>query len=309
MKIFRFGLPLYKKLIKNLSRGRGYGKKKSMRKIMYFFDLLFRSNEIIVDGHKMFLTKKGFEEYSTQGIYGKLDTLTVKRLIKPGDNVIDVGAAIGYFTLIFARSVGTNGLVFAFEPKKDRFEILAKNIEVNNYSNVKIEKKAIMENNEKSNFFLRDDGKSGLRYIVDAEKSTRHLDTYKHTVPVEIMTVELDEYLKKHGILENVSFMKIDVDGPELFVLKGSKLLLKNKDLKIFMEWDKASARWSGCIPSDIIDLLVANNFKMFYPNYKENKFYEISKNELLGKPDNPGETINMVFLKDPSVLEKNGLI
>ena len=41
----------------------------------------------------------------------------------------------------------------------------------------------------------------------------------------------------------------------------------------------------------------------------KENKFYEISKNELLGKPDNPGETINMVFLKDPSVLEKNGLI
>ena len=103
--------------------------------------------------------------------------------------------------------------------------------------------------------------------------------------------------------------MKIDVDGPELLVLKGSKLLLKNNSLKIFMEWDKASARWSGCRPSDIIDLLVANNFKMFYPNYKENKFYEISKNELLRKPDNPGETINMVFLKDSSILEKNGLI
>ena len=66
----------------------------------------------------MFLTKKGFEEYSTQGIYGKLDTQTVESLIKLDDHVIDVGAAIGYFTLIFARSVGKNGSVFAFEPKK-----------------------------------------------------------------------------------------------------------------------------------------------------------------------------------------------
>ena len=117
------------------------------------------------------------------------------------------------------------------------------------------------------------------------------------------------KYLKKQGILENVSFMKIDVDGPELFVLKGSKLLLKNKDLKIFMEWDKASAGWSGCRPSDIIDLLLQNNFKMFYPNYKENKFYEISKKELLQKPDLQEDTINMIFVKDPYVLEKSGLI
>jgi hypothetical protein len=103
--------------------------------------------------------------------------------------------------------------------------------------------------------------------------------------------------------------MKIDVDGPELLVLKGSKLLLKNNSLKIFMEWDKVSARRSGCEPSDIIDLLLQNNFKMFYPNYKENKFYQISKKELLEKPDLQEDTINMVFVKDAYVLEKNGLI
>ena len=116
MKIFRAILPLYKRLIKDSSRGKGYGKNKFVRKILSFFDLLFRSNEVEVYGHKMFLTKKGFDEYSTQGLYGKFDTQAVESLIKPGDYVIDVGAAIGYFTLIFARAVGRDGFVFAFEP-------------------------------------------------------------------------------------------------------------------------------------------------------------------------------------------------
>ena len=309
MKIFRAGLPLYKSIIENLSHGKGYGKNKSVRKVMSFFDLLFRSDEIMVHGHKMFLTKVGFEEYSTQGIYGKLDTQTVESLIKPGDHVIDVGAAIGYFTLIFARSVGNQGTVLAFEPKKDRFEILSKNVQVNNYANVKLENLAIMEKNKKMNFFQRDDGKSGLRYITDTEEPIDYLDTYKHKTAVEISTVDLDEYLTSTGLLEKISFMKIDVDGPELHVLEGSKLLLENKDLKIFMEWDKASAKWSGCEPSDIIDLLQKNNFKMFYPNYKENNFYEISKEELLAKPDILDETINMIFVKDSSILKQNGLI
>ena len=95
MKIFRGILPLYKRLIKDSSRGKGYGKNKFVRKILSFFDLLFRSNEVEVYGHKMFLTKKGFDEYSTQGLYGKFDTQAVESLIKPGDYVIDVGAAIG----------------------------------------------------------------------------------------------------------------------------------------------------------------------------------------------------------------------
>ena len=309
MKIFRFGLPVYKKIIENFSQGKGYGKNASVKKILHFFDLLFRSNDVNVHGHKMFLTKKGFEEYSTQGIYGKLDTLAVERLIKPGDNVVDVGAAIGYFTLIFARSVGVNGMVFSFEPKTDRYEVLLKNIKVNNYSNVKPEKKAIMENNKKITFFSRNDGLAGLRYKDDIESIQQNLDDSKHKIPVEVITVELDDYLKKLDVIEDISFMKIDVDGPELLVLQGSKSLLKNKNLKILMEWDKALSKESGCNPSDIIDILIENEFKMFYPDFEKNKYYQVSKDELLAKPEKINQTINMLFVKDSSVLERNGLI
>ena len=309
MKIFRFGLPLYKKIIKNFSQGKGYGKNASVKKILHFFDLLFRSNDVNVHGHKMFLTKKGFEEYSTQGIYGELDTLAVERLIKLGDNVVDVGAAIGYFTLIFARLVGINGMVFSFEPKTDRYEILLKNIKVNNYSNIKTEKKAIMENNKKITFFSRNDGIAGLRYKDDVESIQQDLDGSKHKIPVEVITVELDDYLKKIDIIEDISFIKIDVDGPELLVLQGSKSLLKNKNLKILMEWDRALSKESGCNPSDMIDILIENEFKMFYPDFENNKYYQVSKDELLAMPEKINQTINMLFLKDSSVLERNGLI
>jgi FkbM family methyltransferase len=309
MKIFRFGLPIYKKIIKNFSQGKGYGKNESIKKILRFFDLLFRSNDVNVHGHKMFLTEKGFEEYSTQGIYGKLDTLVVERLIKPGDNVIDVGAAIGYFTLIFARSVGNDGMVFAFEPKGDRYEILLKNIRINNYTNVITEKKAIMETNEKVEFFSRDDGIAGLRYRDNTKSVHHNLDYSKHKIPVEIVTVELDDYLKKLNIIEDISFLKIDVDGPELLVLEGSKLLLKNKNLKIFMEWDRTLSKESGCEPSNIINLLIENNFRMFYPDFEKNRYYEISKDQLLEMPEKVNQTINMLFVKEPSILEKNGLI
>jgi len=309
MKIFRFGLPLYKKIIENFSQGKGYGKNASVKKILHFFDLLFRSNDVNVHGHKMFLTKKGFEEYSTQGIYGELDTLAVERLIKLGDNVVDVGAAIGYFTLIFARLVGINGMVFSFEPKTDRYEVLLKNIKVNNYSNIKTEKKAIMENNKKITFFSRNDGIAGLRYKDDVESIQQDLDGSKHKIPVEVITVELDDYLKKIDIIEDISFIKIDVDGPELLVLQGSKSLLKNKNLKILMEWDRALSKESGCNPSDMIDILIENEFKMFYPDFENNKYYQVSKDELLAMPEKINQTINMLFLKDSSVLERNGLI
>jgi len=55
--------------------------------------------------------------------------------------------------------------------------------------------------------------------------------------------------------------------------------------------------------------LLIDNNFKIFYPNYKENKFFQISKNGLLEKPDILDETINLLCVKDSSILEKKNLL
>ena len=308
MKILRIFLPLYLKTIAKFSQGRGYGKKKFVRKTLNFVEKSFRSSEVIVHGHKMHLPKKGFGDYSTYGIYGELDTLAVEKIIDEGDYVIDVGAAIGYFTLIFARSVGSSGKVIAFEPKEGRCKILATNLSLNDYTNTTIENSAIMSKDITPKFFSRNDTIAGLRYIKNENEHHDYLDTYTFQKPVEVRTTDLDGYLIEHKILEKISFMKIDVDGPELIVLQSAKKLLQNPDLKILMEWDKESAKISDCNPADIIDILHQNDFEIYYPDFKKNNFFRVDKNQLLNlDPEN--QTINILCVKDKSILEKSDLL
>ena len=308
MKILRIFLPLYLKTIAKLSQGRGYGKKKFIRKTLNLAEKSFRSSEVIVHGHKMHLPKNGFADYSTHGIYGELDTLAVEKIIHKGDYVIDVGAAIGYFTLIFARSVGDSGKVIAFEPKEGRCKILATNLSLNDYRNTTIENSAIMSKDVTPKFFSRNDTIAGLRYIKNENEHHDYLDTYTFQKPVEVRTTDLDGYLIEHKILEKISFMKIDVDGPELIVLQSAKKLLQNPDLKILMEWDKESAKISDCNPADIIDILHQNDFEIYYPDFKKNNFFRVDKNQLLNL-DPKNQTINILCVKDKSILEKSDLL
>ena len=80
--------------------------------------------------------------------------MMIKQEVKEGNNVIDIGANIGYFTLLFAKLVGPNGKVFAFEPDPTNFSILKKNIEENNYDNVILSQKAISDKTETTKLFL-----------------------------------------------------------------------------------------------------------------------------------------------------------
>jgi FkbM family methyltransferase len=303
MNNLRKFLPIYKKLINYFANGKGYGKKKPVKRILSVIDSIFQSNFVEVRGQKMYLIE-GFEEYSTEGVYGALDTEIVESLIKPNDFVVDIGAAIGYFTLIFGRLVGKDGLVIAFEPKEDRFVTLEKNVNINNFNNIKLENKAILNESGTSTFFSLSDG-AGLHFAGDNDEFINKENDYEQKIPKKVSTVNLDKYLKELGILEKISFIKIDVDGPELIVLQSSELLLKNKNLKILIEWDLISSERSKCKPEVLVELLFENDFKVFYPNYKEKRYFQVSKNELLKlKPYN--ETINLLCVKDLSVIKNN---
>src|SRR3989344_1775867 len=75
--------------------------------------------------------------------YELVETKLFKSLLKPGMNVVDVGAAIGYYTCIAGKLLGPEGKVYAFEPAPRNFSILRKNIELNNLSNVILYQKAV----------------------------------------------------------------------------------------------------------------------------------------------------------------------
>lgn len=277
-------------MLKKISKKKGYGKNKTIKTILKFFDTVFRSEIVLVHGHKMKLPNHGFSAYSTHGIYGELDTKTVEKFIEQGDYVIDVGAAIGYYTLILARKVGNNGKVYAFEPKKDRFELLKHNTELNGYKNVVLENKAILPTDTKSVFFKSKRSLGGLKFI------TNEVQSEELQVVSDIQSVDLDTFLHNVNIKRQISFMKIDVDGPELLVLKSASEILKNKNLKILLEWDIDTSRKSGCEPKEIIDILKENAFDIYFPDYANNKYHLIKGEELVNlKSQN---TINLFCIK-----------
>jgi len=286
MRLLRPILPLYLRVIKKISRGKGYGKLKPIRFVLKLFDKLFRADVVMVLGHKMMLPKRGFDEYSTLGVYGEFDTQTVKKYVTEGDYVVDVGAAIGYYTLILARAVGPNGKVFAFEPKKERFDLLKKNIELNGYHNVILENMAVLPQSSQPLFF--DTGIGGLRLTGKLSKNK--------IVP-DITSIDLDSYFIQMNLVDRISFIKIDVDGPEMLVLKSTPLILKNSRLKVLMEWDQEAARSCDCEPSETINILEKNNFMILYPDYSNNQYFSVTSEQILKLHSE--NVINILCTKD----------
>jgi len=88
-----------------------------------------KSNFVEVNGHKIFLDSLDSLRLSINGIYEEFETQMLKKIINKEETVVDIGANIGYYTLIFAKLVGDKGKVFAFEPEPNNFELLKKKCE------------------------------------------------------------------------------------------------------------------------------------------------------------------------------------
>lgn len=293
MNLLRIFLPIYKEIISKFSKGKGYGKNRYIKKILDAMDKIFRDEFVIVYGHKMHLPKYGFDIYSTKGIYGELDTLTVEKIVNKGDYVVDIGAAIGYYTLILSRIVGNDGKVFSFEPKKDRFELLKENISLNGYDNVETLNNAIFPKDKSPQFFKPKGEKGGLRHLE--KKQSTHIEK------IDVITIDLDSFFKNLKLNEKISFVKIDVDGSELFVLQSMLSILKNKNLTLFLEWDMDASKRSGCEPLEILNILKKFDFRIFYPNYTQNKYFLINVDELPLLTSN--NTINLVCTKNSELI------
>jgi FkbM family methyltransferase len=282
-------LQIYKKFIKKMSKGYGLGKNSIIKKILKNIEGNLKIEFTEVQGSKMFLDPGDSLNLSINGVYGELDTKIIREEIHEGDIVIDVGANIGYYTLIFAQLVGKSGKVIAFEPEPKNFEILKKNVEINNYNNVILEPKIVSEKCGKMKLYVSDSDIVAHRI--------QKMDTLKNFVEVESVT--LDDYLKKLNLDKKVNFIKIDVEGAEPNVLEGSNNILKKNDhLKIFTEFNREVVKNYGTEPKKMIDLLYGNGFKIYLPNYKNNKINLTSANELLISKETLLENINLLCKK-----------
>lgn len=231
----------------------------------FFYNLFWPYKDVIeIQGSKMWVgikqeplsMRRTFELYASNLIHEKVTTGLFKKVVKKGNVVVDLGANIGYFTLLAAKIVGPEGKVFSFEPEPKNYGYLEKNIELNNYNNVQSFQKAVADKNGKTRLYICDYD-TGHHTINNFEGVRAYSQgRLVKEKSVEIETVTLDEFFK--GKEELIDVIKMDVEGAEALVLAGmDNILKKNKKLQMFIEFFPLLIKKMGSSPSEFLRKLI----------------------------------------------------
>ena len=191
-------------------------------------------------------------------IYETWETNVVCNYVQKDSVVLDIGAHIGYYTLMLSKLVGAGGKVISFEPSPRNFDFLTQNLELNNVSNVVSENMAVSDSNKAGSLYLSPHN-TGDNWIHTTEGNERE------EVATTIVTV--DEYLKDSEYKDKIRFVKIDTQGNDFLVLKGMQEVLNNNDLALLIEfWPNGMAR-CGYTAHDLLSFLNANGFTPYLKN------------------------------------------
>jgi FkbM family methyltransferase len=233
--------------------GSGLGRVKPVRFLYDFAYGLLKPRRVKVQGHLMWLDEKDALELATNETYEPVETALIKKVLKPGDVFVDIGANIGYYTLLAARLAGPGGRVIAFEPDPCNFQLLGKNIRQNGYSNVVPLNLAVSDRSQNAQLF-RSKTNPGDHRIWDSGDR-------RESVPIR--TVSLDEYFKK--LDKRVHFIKMDIQGAEAKALEGMKGLVRsNRNLGLVAEFCGKNIRNCESDPKRFLAALKSLGFKIY---------------------------------------------
>jgi FkbM family methyltransferase len=161
-------------------------------------------------------------------VYGTWEPEVMKVVaatVKPGMTVIDIGAHIGYYTLLFAKCVGPSGRVLSFEPLPGNFALLQKNIRLNNLQNVRLLNQAVFSRTQ------------GIVINVPDEQpnpGSGSMYTEKGAKQYHVDAVSLDDYCEKSAF--RLDILKMDVEGAEYDVLRGAEKTIDRYRPKLLIE-------------------------------------------------------------------------
>ena len=199
-------------------------------------------------------------------IYERVVTHYFNNYLKKGYIVFDIGANIGWFSLIASRRIGDKGKVFSFEPEPLNYEVLIKNIDLNGLKNIIPIRKAV------SNFI----GEVDLNISSINKGAHTLLPTNDKYRSFKVETITIDSFINENNVSPNV--IKMDIEGAEPLALAGmNNLLSKTDELIIFSEFNPYFFRKGGGDPEQYINTFIENKFKIFDINQNNDKLHLIS--------------------------------
>lgn len=191
-----------------------------------------------------------------------LETMLYERLIRPGDFVIDVGANIGFFTVLFAELTGPSGRVLAIEPEPNNARLLRKNIEQRGSGAiVTVAQTAVGSEPGTATLYVAASGNLGDNRMYFTEE--RHgLATSKDRDQTQVPLTRVDDLTADWP---RVDFVKMDIQGFEGYALKGMRAALtRNSDVLLFTEFFPFGMRAAGSDPLEFLNELRSYGFEIW---------------------------------------------
>lgn len=200
-----------------------------------------------------------FRRIALDGKYESDLIKIINKYIDPRKDAIDVGANIGLFTILFSKLLNEKSKVLSIEPTKNAFELLKRNIEINECKD-----KIITYNGAITDISF---GKVQLDTIEGKEEysslgkiSQNYIGLDKVT-QVEVDSTNIDSLVEKLNI--HPGFLKIDTEGAEFLVLKGAQKTIKKFRPIILSELCDPFLKELNHTAKDVIDLLISYNYKV----------------------------------------------
>ncbi len=185
-------------------------------------------------------------------------TAMVRRLVRPGDTVVDAGANYGWYTTLLAELVGNSGHVHAFEPVPTTYTRLTEHVEINH-----LEKRVSAIHAA----IGKEPGEMEIHLFAGLSHSRASLSTLGFTTSNTFLTpvIPLDRYLDTRGV-QKVDFLKCDVEGSELMVLQGAQSLLDKPEAPmILIELNHETCEAFSYKTTDLWRYLQKHGYDHFY--------------------------------------------
>lgn len=148
------------------------------------------------------------------------------KLIKKVHSFYDIGANIGYYSLI-AASENSDIKIVGFEPAVGPLHYFRENVRFNNFSNIKVEPIALSQKNGEIEFYeIRNKKYTYLKHNLAGESNAGSKTQGRNFVMNKVKTLTLDNYVKLNNV-EHIELIKMDTEGTENLILENSNFVLE----------------------------------------------------------------------------------
>ncbi len=253
--------------------GKGYGRLPVLRSVIAWYKKGYKPEYIEVEGRKVYLNPDDPEVSAYLALHGyfeKMETDLIRRYVKPGMRVLDVGANIGYFTVLCSALVGKDGFVVAIEPDEKNFSFLQKGIQGLPEKNVALVRAAAWSESGTLDLYLNPENPGDHQSFAGEDSVTR--------VHYAVKAVRVDELPESE---KGFDFVKIDIQGAEGHAIEGMRRSLERHTPQVMIvEFWPSSLKRAGTDPESLFEYILSLGYEIQRISNEESRLYPVRSYE-----------------------------